>query len=312
MNVHGESTRRFRQPDEVFGAVTERQLQGLTHPDFNTPNDSDNTCPRCKKAEYRAGKRGGCATCRGFDPNGSKQPVSPPAPKAAPKKEALTMPRWTEDDIKTLRDNAHKGAKAVGRMLGRPSGTVIAKASQLKVSLKVREPEQAAAEAEELERCEGCGTETADRDSEGVPLCPKCTRVTIEENLRDDLADAGVPADVADRMLEPVREDLAQKFPDEEEEAEQAVRENLRKATEAADALVTDVCGAISVSIENTLGAYELKAVESARSLKLELIDTTLRLIAATAESSVIPASYRASLGDQVDRVRELVKEVTA
>lgn len=66
------------------------------------------------------------------------------------------------------------------------------------------------------EACEGGGDPATTSDSEGVPLCATCMQDTIVDNMRAELEKLA-PSHVIEAMLEPVKQDVRERYPVEAE-----------------------------------------------------------------------------------------------
>lgn len=129
-------------PEEALGSAA----------DWNDPHgvrpEGDNVCPKCLKTEYLAGKRRGCAECRGKSTaNNNPTPIEPGAvdrimTNAQTRREERkatmpgALPRWTPEEDSVVRDNARKGAVAISEMLdGRTPKAIEQRAKRINVAL---------------------------------------------------------------------------------------------------------------------------------------------------------------------------------
>lgn len=336
--------------------------------------NTDNVCPVCKTIEYMAGRRRGCSTCRGVDPNGNPTPprikptTTTPAP-IAPKKEE-PMNRWTAEEVSTLKAMAEEGktCRQAAEALGRPYAATQKYASNHSIRFKQRGRKPVATEAtptdpidtvlapmveekagpkrdylscahecnaESEAPCDDCKQYdlwTAKAEEKGAPLCEHCDttenvrQLTTGEYLcttceppvsahertccncaHDDTAAEDEPCHSCRRSHFPESPLPDRWEPVVESEAE---AKSPYAPTRDGREVIIGIDPGNAPDVMTFTRTMVMRSDD--RKLKLELIDTRLRLVAALCEGGHLPASFRCAVEDEIERIRELVREVAS
>lgn len=277
------------KPDEFFGSVA----------DDVKPLDLETTCtsPGCNNP--RAHGYLMCWDCR--DRLELKTEGTRP-PKEAP----VTPPReqhpWNAKDVHRLRMNAHLGAKRAAGALKRTESSVrnMANLAKPKISLKQRSPQkneylqaqiahETAARAGTVETTGKPTVETTGTDAPTTGMVFEHTASTVTST------------DIAQRRA-------TGRSLSEAEDEHNLIADRIARYTQPRTPETT-----LKDLVKQGM-AVRLVPREKAQSLMIETIDIRLRLICATIETagSGVAPSFRCSIQDNVERIRELVKELAS